>query len=232
MNFPEQVTFKLIDKRTKRPVKNIAISLILYAHKKNDYYVGPKISDKEGIIYFKREECIKEIESSRSFYLMDYLSTLEQCLPKISIKIKPKEELKFAVKNMRQCRDIYRDYWDYSEEFLKQLEAVNNAFYQSKIYNFSESDLWQNKILEIELEKKSLPKKYQDLSVLIGIIVGTIVVNYKHLTFKSFIFSLVMSFSILSLLGLFFIHTKIGRKIDRSTTRATYDRLFKPDFDA
>lgn len=153
MDFPEQITFRSIDKKTKKSVGNIAVSLILYAHKKNDYYVGPKVTNAEGVVYFKIDECIKEIENSKKFYLMDYLSTLEQCLPKISIKIKSEEELKLAVKKMRELRDIYQGYWDCSEEFLKQLESTNNAFYQSKTYGFSESDLWQNKIIEIEIER-------------------------------------------------------------------------------
>ncbi len=154
MKFPEQITIKLIDKETKRTVGNIAVSLILYAHQKNNYYVGPKITDKEGLVCFNKEECMKEIDNSRKFYLMDYLSMLEQCLPKVSIKIKPRKEIESAVKNMRQLRDIYQNYWDCSEKFLKQLEAVDNFLYEDKIYNFSEADLWQNKILEIEIERE------------------------------------------------------------------------------
>ena len=30
MNFPEQVIFRLVDNKTKKPVKNIAVLLILY----------------------------------------------------------------------------------------------------------------------------------------------------------------------------------------------------------
>jgi len=152
MNFPEQAFFRIIGKLTRQPVRKIAISLILYAHKKNDYYVGPKLTNEEGIVSFYRDECLKEIESSKKFYLMDYYSTLEECLPIISIKIKPKEELEFAIKNMRESRDVYQEYWNCSEEFLKSLESAENFKYISKIYNFSESDLWQNKVLEIELE--------------------------------------------------------------------------------
>ena len=89
MNFPKQVFFKIIDSATKQSAEKIAVSLILYAHRKNDYYIGPKLTNKEGIVSFDRNECIKGIESSRKFYLMDYSSTLEECLPKVSIKIKP-----------------------------------------------------------------------------------------------------------------------------------------------
>lgn len=153
MNFPNQISFKLIDKKTKKTIGNIAVSLILYAHKKNDYFVGPIIANNKGIAYFEKEECIREIESSKKFYLMDYTSSLEECLPKVSIKIKPKNELDNAIEKMRKLRHIYKDYWDCSEEYLVSLENTDNDKYISKTYNFSESDIWQNKILEIELEK-------------------------------------------------------------------------------
>jgi hypothetical protein len=158
MRLPEKVTIRIIDRKAKNPVTNIAVSLVLYAHKKNDYYVGPRISDREGLIIFERDDCIKEIDNSKKFYLMDYASTMEQCLPKISVKIKPKGELENAVKKMRQLRDVYQDYWDCSEEYLKSLEYADNNKYVAKTYDFLESDLWQNKIIQIELERREALK--------------------------------------------------------------------------
>lgn len=152
MNFPEKVTFRLINNNTQRPVSNIAVSLILYAHKKNNYYVGPNISDSEGLLSFGKEDCVKEINNSKRFYLMDYASSLEECLPKVSIKIKLKKEIEFAVENMRRLRDIYQKYWDCSEEYLNALNSTDNDKYIDKVYNLSESELWLNKVIDIELK--------------------------------------------------------------------------------
>ena len=152
MNFPERVTFKFIDKETKRPVKNIAVLMILYAHKKNNYSVGTKISDNNGEVIFTKKDCLRDIESSKNFYLMDYSSNLEECLPSISIKIITIQNLNFYIKKCRENRDTYQNYWDCSEEYLNVLGSTDNDKYITKIYDFSESDLWQNKILEIELE--------------------------------------------------------------------------------
>ena len=149
MNFPEKVTFRLINNNTQRPVSNIAVSLILYAHKKNNYYVGPKISDSEGLLSFGKEDCVEEINNSKRFYLMDYASSLEECLPKVSIKIKLKKEIEFAVENMRRLRDIYQEYWDCSEGYLSALNFVDNDKYIDKVYDLSESELWQNKVIDI-----------------------------------------------------------------------------------
>lgn len=154
MKFPEEVTFRIIDNKTKKPLSNIAISLILYAHNKNDYYVGPKITDNEGFVGFERIDCIKEIENSKKFYLMDYVSTLDECLQKVAIKVKPREEIDFAVRNLSLSRDIYQEYWDCSEKHLTSLAYTDNDKYISKVYNFSESELWQNIILVVEIEQK------------------------------------------------------------------------------
>lgn len=154
MNFPGLVKFVFIDSRTKQHIKNIAATLVLYAHKKNDYYVGPKISNKDGIICFTEDECLKEIKSSQEFYIMDYSSNLEDCLSNISIKIKDSKELKLGIDKMRQLRNIYKDYWNCSEEYLSVLEHVDNEKYIIKTYDFSEAQLWENKIIQIVLERR------------------------------------------------------------------------------
>ncbi len=154
MNFPNRVTFRLFDSKRGVSASNVAVSLVLYARKKNDYFVGPKITDKNGKVVFEKRECIKEIENSKKIYLMDYSSNLEDCSPKISIKIKPRNEINFAVENMRKLRDIYKDYWDCSEKFLKALQKTDNDRYVSRFYDFSEADLWKEKVLGIEVETK------------------------------------------------------------------------------
>jgi hypothetical protein len=152
MNFPEKVTFRLVDCETKKIVKNIAVLLILYAHKKNNYSIEAKISNSNGEVAFTKQDCLKDIENSKSFYLMDYASSLEECLPYISIEIISRDTINYVLKDRRESRDVYQNYWDCSEKFLKALEATDNAKYINKLYDFSEADLWKKKILEIELE--------------------------------------------------------------------------------
>ena len=153
MNFPEKVTFKLIDKATRKPVSNIATLLTLYAHRKNNYSVGIKISDDDGLIIFSKEDCLKGIKNAWNFHLMDYSSTLEQCLPKVSLESMTNEQLNYVINHRREFQDIYHKYVDCSEKFLKQLESVDNAKYIYKEYHFTEQELWQNKVLEVEVEK-------------------------------------------------------------------------------
>lgn len=153
MRFPKNVFFRLVDSKTGEKIPNLAVSLILYAAKKNNYYVGPKISDKEGVVIFRKEDCLKEIESSKKVYLMDYTSSLEECLPKISVRIKPKNEIDITVKKLLSLKDIYKKYWDCSEQYLNALTSTNNSVYISKTYDFNETDIFINRTLEIPVEK-------------------------------------------------------------------------------
>ena len=153
MKFPNKVTFKLIDKETKKPIFNIATLLVLYAHRKNNYSVGIMISDENGFVHFTENDCLKEIENSKTMFLMDYSSDLEDCLPKVSLEIMADQQIKRVIKERRENREIFSKYWDCSEEFLQRLEKVDNSLYMPKSYDFTEADLWEEKVLEIQLEK-------------------------------------------------------------------------------
>lgn len=155
MNFPEQVIFRLVDNKTKKTVQNIAVLLILYAHKKNNYSIEAKISNNNGEVIFTKKDCLEGIKSSKSFYLMDYASSLEECLSQISLKILSRKTIDFVIDDRKNNKDIYSGYWDTSESFLNALKNTDNHHYVDKTYNFSESDLWQNKILEIQLANRA-----------------------------------------------------------------------------
>lgn len=151
MNFPEKVTFKLIDEETRKPTENIATLLILYAHKKNNYSIGIEISDKGGLTYFTKQDCIDEIKKYKKAYIMDYFSNLIECLPKVSLQIISYDQIAYIVERRRDPDYAFKDYWRSDKIFLKHLESCNNAKYLSKLYTFTEEQLWKNKIITIEL---------------------------------------------------------------------------------
>jgi uncharacterized membrane protein len=71
-----------------------------------------------------------------------------------------------------------------------------------------------------------MDKKYLWIVILVGIIAGISIANYKNFSIKSLVVSLAISFLFIASLSLFFIHTKIGRKIDKNKTKDMYDKLF------
>lgn len=154
MNFPEKVVFRLIDSQSKDSISNVAVLLILFAHKKNNYSIEAKISNSKGEVTFTKDDCIKGIEASKSFYIMDYSSSLEECLPLVSLEVISRDTISFVFNDRKKNKDIYKNYWDCSNEFLNSLNSTDNSKFVSKTYNLPESELWQNEIIEIALEKE------------------------------------------------------------------------------
>ena len=154
MNFPEKVDFKLVDQKTKNPVGNVALLLQLYASKKNDYFIGPLTTDTEGLASFSREDCFRQIKNSKEFYLMDYASSLEECLPKITLKIVDPKQIGLIIEIRGKYDDFYREYWDCSESFLNRLENTDNDLYLSDSFIFEEAQLHQPGPIIIEVRRK------------------------------------------------------------------------------
>ena len=155
MNFPEKVTFRFIDKGTKKPIENIAVIIILYAKRKNDYEIGPKFSDKNGYIYFSKEECIRGIKLSQELFIMDYFSSLEDCFPKILLKTLNTKNIDFIIEHF----DEYKVFWDRDPfctvDFIDRLKKANNFTYETVSIEFKEDFLLKNNnIIEIELVKE------------------------------------------------------------------------------
>jgi len=128
MNFPEKVTFRFIDKDTKKPIENIAAIIILYARRKNNYEIGPKFYDKNGYIDFSKEECNKGIKLSQELFIMDYSSSLENCFPKILLNTLDAKNVDFIIEHF----DEYKVFWDKdpfcNADFIDRLRKVNNLY--------------------------------------------------------------------------------------------------------
>jgi hypothetical protein len=50
MKLPDTLTVTAVDNETSRPVPNVAILLLLFAERKNDYDIGPFITNEMGQI--------------------------------------------------------------------------------------------------------------------------------------------------------------------------------------
>ena len=154
MNFPKEVNFKLVDQLSTQPVRNLAVLLRLHAHRKNDYYVGPILSDDKGLAVFTQNSCLKEIENSQNFFIMDYDSNLEECLPKVTLEIMKVERLQLAMDQIKKYGEFYGKYWDCSESFLNRLENTDNDLYLSDSFIFEEAQLHQAGPIVIEVRRK------------------------------------------------------------------------------
>lgn len=129
MKFPKELKLIFKDKTSKKPIDNIAVRAILHAKEKNDYNVGPYLSNKSGIIIIKRNDLLREIKASKSFFLMDYKSDLEDCSDVITLEILSNENITSFLKDYTEFKDIYKGSWDYSKYFLNKVENCVNRNY-------------------------------------------------------------------------------------------------------
>ncbi len=127
MDFPEKFDVVFIDKMTKRPLHDIFAWLIVHAKEKNDYEVGPYISDADGQISIFRTDILTEIEKSKSFYLMDYKSNIEDCLNRITIEVPSREKVVAFLENYEKNFDVYKGWWEYSPDLMGRIKISQNV---------------------------------------------------------------------------------------------------------
>ncbi len=149
-NLPNEFKFKITEAETGLPINNLAVLMRLFAHKKNDYFIGPKLTNREGVSTFLKSECLNEIESAKKMFLMDYASTLAECLPKVSIQILSEEQILKLISIRRKNRKFWVDFCDCTEDFLSKLSKATNRLYQQCEIEFKEGQLpqMQNIILK------------------------------------------------------------------------------------
>jgi len=130
LRFPKKLVLGLVEETTGLPVPNIAMTLTLHARRKNDYHFAPSLSDSTGTITIEREWVKTSIEEVRDFYLMDYQSTMEDCLPQVHLDVMTSEEITRAI-------DAARLYKDVKERLgvmltVSDLQKASNNAYESK----------------------------------------------------------------------------------------------------
>jgi hypothetical protein len=102
MNCPEQITIKLKDLRNNKPASRYIIYLTVLANRKNNYTVGPLISDDNGTIVLTKKQIEDEIEDSISSFLMDYSSRLDDCKQEVEVKLYTQKSLRNKVEKLRE----------------------------------------------------------------------------------------------------------------------------------
>jgi hypothetical protein len=154
MRFPEKLTVFAQDPDTRLPVKGVAIVLVLFAKRKNDYYVGPLVTDEKGQVEFTRADCEFAIRRAQEMFLMDYHGDLESCRPVIEVSLHPPER----IEGMRRQYESAPDFWgrgfrDPKNLFANLQQARNSEFEPTKI-TATEEQILSNPQLILPLVKK------------------------------------------------------------------------------
>ena len=85
MKLPEALNVTLLERGTNLPVEGLAVILRLFATRKNDYIMGPAISNLSGQVRFQRDECERSVIADQQMFVMDYGDDIQNCRPYLDI---------------------------------------------------------------------------------------------------------------------------------------------------
>ncbi len=130
MEFPSLLTVKAISATDKLPIPRVAIVLELIAKIRNNYPVGPSITDGAGIVRFSRDDCHKSIKKSQAMFIMDYSGDLRDCAPRLVVRLLPPDNIAKMIKNFEQAPEFWGQSFDNPVELFAQLRTVRNAEFE------------------------------------------------------------------------------------------------------
>jgi hypothetical protein len=155
MRFPDAVTVVARDRDTGLPAEGVAIVLVLFAKQKNNYTVGPLISNESGEANFTRAECEFAIKRAQEMFIMDYQGDLESCRPMIEVSLHSPEH----IERMRQQYETSPDFWGRGfhdpKRLFTDLQSVKNADYELTRITATEAQVLTNPQLELPLVKRA-----------------------------------------------------------------------------
>lgn len=96
-HIPEQI--KLIFKDVGGSVQRLIVFLVLHSAAKNDFTIGPLVTDMEGEIILTRAVVDKEIELNKKEFPMDYDGDLNDC-DLLSVIVESRADLEERVKRL------------------------------------------------------------------------------------------------------------------------------------
>lgn len=110
-------------------ISNVIITVHLFARRKNDFYLGPFVSDKSGKVKITQRELVNEIQATISTGIMDY-SSAETCFPFIEIFVNPPEDIDRALNAREKHWNILlggeKERWDSMEDLLNVYRHAKN----------------------------------------------------------------------------------------------------------
>ncbi|MBV6451826.1 MAG: hypothetical protein MHPDNHAH_02573 [Anaerolineales bacterium] len=154
IHFPNNLRIIIRDQSYKEPIARIAVTLVVFAKRRNDYYLGLPLSDSQGIIEVNKVWIENAIDFLRNTFIMDYSSNLEECSPQVLLDVMSNDQIERA-KSAMKLHKAEEGGLDIAYT-ARDLENTNNRYYENrKIYVLLDNTGIQNKIIEIVLKKTS-----------------------------------------------------------------------------
>lgn len=153
MRFPEKITVVAQNASTGMPVEAVAVVLVLFAARKNDYYIGPSITNAHGEVEFTRAECQSAIKRQQEIFIMDYAGDLESCRPVIEIRLHPPERIKRMLQQYKESPDFWGQGFADPKRLFSDLQNVKNSEYEPARITATEQEIFTEPRIIMSLVK-------------------------------------------------------------------------------
>jgi hypothetical protein len=141
MKMPQEFSFQFVTRNEEIPIAELAVTLILRARSKNDYYFGPQLSNDKGIVSFQRIQIARHIEEAKKLFVMDYQSSIEECLPKMTVEVLGPQEIENLIRFHRERKKIYSSFPKFTTEFLNMLAVSSSMNPKNQRFDLLDSEL-------------------------------------------------------------------------------------------
>jgi len=141
MKFPESLLIRALDTASGLPISNVALCMILKATHKNDYCVGPKITDDNGEVRFFRADCEASIQRAQEMFVMDYVGDLASCGSRIEIRLHLPEAISRMIQQFNQMPDFWGRGFLEADHLHRALREARNARYEPMSVSVHQDDL-------------------------------------------------------------------------------------------
>ncbi len=153
MKFPSILSLRITEFGTQRVVPNVAFVLILKGLK-NDYYIGPTITDDSGCCSFTRGGCEEAISIAQSMFLMDYSGTLQDCKPVAELRLHSPEHILNMLKQFKTNPKFWGQPFKNPQAYFRALSDTENHAFEPFHTFISDEEMLARPNMQIELTRR------------------------------------------------------------------------------
>jgi hypothetical protein len=153
VKIPAMLTVLALEQDTDLPLEGLAIVIELFARRKNNYTIGPAISDSAGQVRFTKEECERSVNSDREMFIMDYVDDIEGCKPYLEVRLHPPDRIAQMLRQYQTSPTFWGRRFQNPDRLFQALSAARNASYEPTSIRVDEAQILSNPNVSLRVRR-------------------------------------------------------------------------------
>ena len=144
---PSQVLVRACESESRDPISGLVVGLTVLVPRKNNYGIGPRITDAAGNALFSVDEISREIELNKRVFLMDYSCDLSQAVG-LAAWVANRRQIDNMLEFSRQWGRTVPE-WRLSDDMIDKLSKCDNDAYEACTVSVDIGELRRHPAIEI-----------------------------------------------------------------------------------